>query len=313
MILWLSHIGVTVGDIDRSLSFYTGQLGFPVLSDAERRGEYVEKITGIPGFHTRTVYLSVTTHAHLELFGFFFPKAVPAKEPFDRTPGIKAFFLNADDTLCLSRPIELGLHKTAEPGGSRTKEIVTDKCRLMACTDPDGLRFGVVSDATRNTPTPGKSEKGFVYSVLWVKDLESSLAFYRDILGLGVLHTEASSRFHGEGGGQSEDPEPTYRWATLGSRYGVCLKLVQALEPEVFQEHVWLMERIGYTHLAFAVRDMETYFTNLEEVGVKFKSEPKQLKAGPHIEGICVYIDSPDGVVLELIDSPLIRSATGIE
>ena len=51
MILWLSHIGITVGDLNRSLSFYLGELVFPILSDAEKRGKYVEKIIGIPGFH----------------------------------------------------------------------------------------------------------------------------------------------------------------------------------------------------------------------------------------------------------------------
>ena len=47
MILGLSHIGLTVSDLGLSLKFYQGRLGLQVLSDAERKGEVIDRATGL--------------------------------------------------------------------------------------------------------------------------------------------------------------------------------------------------------------------------------------------------------------------------
>ena len=58
MITGIHHFALTVSDMDRSLAFYTGLFGLEVLSDREVQGDYIEKITGIPGAHSRLVHLA---------------------------------------------------------------------------------------------------------------------------------------------------------------------------------------------------------------------------------------------------------------
>lgn len=58
MITGIHHFALTVSDMDRSLAFYTSLFGFEVTSDREVIGDYVEKITAVPGAHQRLVHLS---------------------------------------------------------------------------------------------------------------------------------------------------------------------------------------------------------------------------------------------------------------
>ena len=64
MILGLSHMGLTVSNLDQSLKYYQENLGFKLLSSAERKGDWIDKMTGISGFHSRTVYLSLSPYHH---------------------------------------------------------------------------------------------------------------------------------------------------------------------------------------------------------------------------------------------------------
>ena len=50
MILGLSHLGITVKNMEDVIAAYKESFGFHVLSDAERKGEVIERITGIPNF-----------------------------------------------------------------------------------------------------------------------------------------------------------------------------------------------------------------------------------------------------------------------
>lgn len=51
--------GITVKDMDRSLAFYTGVLGFSKISDTEYSGTDMEKIQGVFGLHIRVVTLKL--------------------------------------------------------------------------------------------------------------------------------------------------------------------------------------------------------------------------------------------------------------
>lgn len=108
MFIGLSHIGLMTKNLEESLHSYQNTHGFTILSDAERKGEWGERVTGIPGFHSRTVYLSVTPYQHLEAFEFFHIKPVPAqKEP---VPWVRIFYLT---------PF---LHRGSEVAGKRKQE-----------------------------------------------------------------------------------------------------------------------------------------------------------------------------------------------
>jgi len=69
MITGVNHTSFTVSDLDKSLAFYSGLLGMPILSVAERLIKFAEKVVAIPGAHLKIAYLDVRKHK-LELIQY---------------------------------------------------------------------------------------------------------------------------------------------------------------------------------------------------------------------------------------------------
>ncbi len=304
MILGLSHMGLTVSKLDSSLHYYQENFGFTILSDAERKGEWVEKITGIPGFHTRTVYLSLSPSRHFEVFGFFHPKVIPMERETHFRVGILGCVLKTDRVEKLlirddqeeSRKWVRLLGRKEEPFGG---------CRVIHLKDPDGLSLRVLEEKIEKR----NAQSALVdlrYPVFLVENMEASLSFYGDLLGLQVDGHGKNSpgEIESEGG----TPGKSARWAVLRSKAGFCLKLVSPSDSEVLPAAPWKMQRIGFTHAAFGVENLEGYYLRLKDK-VNFKSPPTPVSAGPHQGGQAVYLTSPEGITLEFIDSPLIRES----
>jgi catechol 2,3-dioxygenase-like lactoylglutathione lyase family enzyme len=149
MILGLSHMGLTVSKLDSSLDYYRKNLGFTVLSDAERKGEWVEKITGIPGFHTRAVYLSLSPDRHFEVFGFFHPEVIPMERESRFRVGILGCVLKTDS-------IENLLVREDQEETRRWVSLLGREegpfggCRVIQVKDPDGLSLRIMGKKGRN-------------------------------------------------------------------------------------------------------------------------------------------------------------------
>jgi catechol 2,3-dioxygenase-like lactoylglutathione lyase family enzyme len=304
MILGLSHMGLTVSELDSSLGHYQKNLGFTILSDAERKGEWVEKITGIPGFHTRAVYLSLSPDRHFEVFGFFHPEVIPMERESRFRVGILGCVLKTDsiENLLVREDQEETRRWVSFLG---REEGPFGGCRVIQLKDPDGLSLRIMGKKVETTMNQSTTVD-LLYPVFLVENMEKSLSFYRDLLGLnldcqGENHSERT-----ETGAKSAGR--SVRWAILRSKSGFCLKLVCPLGTEILPAAPWKMQRIGFTHVAFGVENLGGYYSNLKGQ-VNFKSPPTSVNAGPHQGGQAVYLTSPDGMTLEFIDSPLIRES----
>jgi catechol 2,3-dioxygenase-like lactoylglutathione lyase family enzyme len=305
MILGLSHIGLTTSDLESSLEFYREAFGFQVLSDAERRGEWIDRITGMPGFHARNVYLSTSRHQHLELFGFFNPKTLLAKKARFPQVGISYCALVRRKWHNLS---QLGTSSKSQRLHEAT-EYVDAGCqfgdRAVILQDPDNLNLRVIEASNEESGIRDSSEDPSIYPGVIVENMEFSINFYRDILGLEMT---------GEGDRPSEAEgmiqngvRMAARCALFTSTAGTCLELIQPLNTRILPARPWRMECIGFTHVAFAVLDLEKCYRQLLKHRVNFISPPRFVKAGPHSGGKAVYLSAPGGLILEFIDSPVTR------
>lgn len=54
----IHHVGITVGDIDRSLAFYTRLLGGDPQGPWDRSGPGVDRVTGYPGVVVRQAFVT---------------------------------------------------------------------------------------------------------------------------------------------------------------------------------------------------------------------------------------------------------------
>jgi catechol 2,3-dioxygenase-like lactoylglutathione lyase family enzyme len=144
---------------------------------------------------------------------------------------------------------------------------------------------------------------GAEHTSFTVSDLDRSLEFYVDWLGLEVIHIrpEIKSRYFREIVGF---PDGVIRGAFLripGSEHR--LELFEYLEPRGTPADV-RTNNPGSAHVAFFVEDVRAAYAELTARGVRFRSPPVDLDEGPNVGGVSVYMLDPDGITLELFQAP---------
>ena len=135
-----------------------------------------------------------------------------------------------------------------------------------------------------------------------VADLDRSLAFFRDRLGLAVVslrevHDDYFGRIVGLPG---------------------CRVRAALLRVPGSAHHVELFEYLtprgrpcaprpcdpGSAHLSLLVDDLPALCERLRAEGVAFVSEPVRIDGGPNAGGWGVYLRDPNGVLVELFQPP---------
>ena len=143
--------------------------------------------------------------------------------------------------------------------------------------------------------------QGIHHTCITVSDLEGSIAFYRDLLGLELVMTEESER-------SGDD-----RSKALGvARAKVKLAILRAGDAQVeLIEYVTAKGRpydrhnndTGAMHIAFQVADIDAVYQRMVDQGVRFTSPPTTIPAGPMAGWRWTYFFDPDGVSLEIIQT----------
>ena len=110
-----------------------------------------------------------------------------------------------------------------------------------------------------------------------VNDLERTVRFYRDILGLAEVRRHKSPR----------GAELAFLQAP-GSEEQIEICQLPGSEPVHVQPDL--------THLAFAVESLEEFGKHLAAHGLKFSDGPT-----PSGSGMIAFIDAPEGYEIELI------------
>lgn len=113
-----------------------------------------------------------------------------------------------------------------------------------------------------------------------VMDLDRSIIFYRDRLGLKLTR-------------RSEVRENNAEIAFLEDPDG------NAVELTHWRDKKQLAEGDNFDHIAFGVKDMKATIERLRGQGVTIAMEPFTLKGGSHQ---IAFIKDPDGNWLELIE-----------
>lgn len=130
-----------------------------------------------------------------------------------------------------------------------------------------------------------------------VTDLDLSIAFYRDLLGMKLLRrldhrkSPALEKVLGL-------TEVDVSYAMLESPAGR-LELFQYHSPQGKPNSPQrpVCDR-GITHVAFQVQCIQDLYKRLKEKGVKFHSEPQLVREGV----TAAYMRDPDGIVVELVE-----------
>ena len=123
----------------------------------------------------------------------------------------------------------------------------------------------------------------YLHTMVRVTDLQASLRFYRDALGLEVLSERANEAgrytlvFLAAPGDRSAQVELTYNWPA----------------PDGTAEQYTGGRNFG--HLAYAVDDIYATCARLAEHGVTINRPPR--------DGRMAFVRSPDGISIELLQA----------
>ena len=133
-----------------------------------------------------------------------------------------------------------------------------------------------------------------------VKDLDASIRFYHDVLGLGFVN-EPSPWFDGpELGPAVGVPGAALRQVSLALG-DTTLELLEYKSPPSETTKPLLSSSIGASHVAFLVDDIVAAKAELEAKGIEFFSEINVVDEGVLAGWRWVYFSDPDGyrVVLQ--------------
>ncbi|MDQ0272362.1 VOC family protein [Cytobacillus purgationiresistens] len=140
-----------------------------------------------------------------------------------------------------------------------------------------------------------------------VSEMDRSLAFYRDILGMELIHQQVQqNEYTGKLVGY-EDVHLIAAMLRIPAKTpgvsGHVLELIQYVNPQGVKLDTQPCN-VGSAHLAFVVDDLLTIYKELKQKGVQFKSEPVAILEGRNKGGYTVYFSDPDQIVLELVQPP---------
>jgi catechol 2,3-dioxygenase-like lactoylglutathione lyase family enzyme len=187
-------IGMTVGDMERSLAFYTGVLGFEPVSDVEVWGEEYERLQGVFGLRMRVVRMRLGDEA-LELTEYLAPRGRPI--PADSRSHDRWFQHVAIIVSDMDRAYaHLRRHRVehASPAPQRLPDWNPNAggIRAFYFKDPDGhpleiLWFPPGKGHPRWRRPSDRLFLGIDHTAVVVGDTAESLRCYRDVLGLRVV------------------------------------------------------------------------------------------------------------------------------
>ena len=135
-----------------------------------------------------------------------------------------------------------------------------------------------------------------------VSDIERSIVFYRDVLGLKLVKRQTGTAPY---------------LATVTGFEGVRLETA-LLQPAAGGSMLELLQyvshpahptdratnRPGNAHLCFQVDDLRAASAELRKKGVTLVSDPTEITAGAHTGGWALYLRDPDGFTVELYQGP---------
>ncbi len=131
------HGGITVRDMDRSLTFYRDGLGLDIVFDTVIDKPYLKRILGIEFEEMRVVYLRVPGGGFVELLEYRGIERMPARaRPQDYGAGHFCLFVDGIDDI-VTRLFEFGFSARA-PDATEISAGPNKGAKGVYLFDPDG-------------------------------------------------------------------------------------------------------------------------------------------------------------------------------
>ena len=189
----VERVGMTVSDTERSVRFFENVLTFEKVSDEEVSGNAYEKLQGVFGLRTRIVRMRLGAE-EIELTEYLTPRGRPV--PIDSRSNDRWFqhvaIIVSDMDKAYARLHEHGVeHASPEPQRLPDWNPAAGGIKAFYFKDPDGHPLEILEfpdgkgDPKWHVPNK-QLFLGIDHTAIVVSDTETSLHFYKDLLGLRV-------------------------------------------------------------------------------------------------------------------------------
>ncbi|HYZ15377.1 MAG TPA: VOC family protein [Candidatus Acidoferrum sp.] len=303
----IGPITIVVGDLDRSVAFYTGVLDFRRIGESEVTGTPYEQLEGIFGARIRSARLALGDE-QIELQEYLVPKGRPF--PDDSRSNDRWFqhiaIVTADMDAAYARLRSNHVrYASSEPQRLPDWNRNAAGIRAFYFRDPDGhyleiLQFPPGKGAARWHAPGGRMFLGIDHTAIVVHDTEASLRFYRDALGLRVAGESENY------GSEQEHLNNVFgahlRITTMRPPAGPGIEFLQYLAPQdgrPASQDERANDLVSW-QTNVLVRDFPSALASLRRGGGSLVSTaPVELPVRPG--GKAVVVRDPDGHAIELL------------
>ena len=191
--LEVGPVAMTISDMDKSVTFYTGVLTFEKVSDRERSGPEIDQLYGVSRAHIRVVDLKLGDET-IELMQFL--DAAGAPVPADARSNDLSFQHVAIIVSDMTRAYEVLRQnhvRYISPYPQTLPEWNPNAAGIKAFyfQDPDGhplevLQFPAGKGDSKWQQADGKLFLGIDHTAIAVSNTDASLTFYSKLLGMRV-------------------------------------------------------------------------------------------------------------------------------
>ncbi|MEO6638272.1 MAG: VOC family protein [Ginsengibacter sp.] len=301
----IQQAGIGVSDGEKAKYFYKDLFGMNVLVfDDTSSAILMKQYTGGNVYERRALLtMNLAGGGGFELWQFLHRKPQSCQAQFGDI-GIFAIKIkctnvkNAYEHFQKQSRINTSALHTVAPGKS-----------YFWLTDEDGNFFTLAEE--NDWFKKDASVNGGVYgAVIGVSDMDASVSFYKNLLGLQEL-SDNTSIFEDAPHNTHEkfrrvilrkDKSGCGAFSNLLG--GVEIELVQCLTKKtkkIYENRYW--GDLGFIHLCFDVTNMDGLKTLSEKLGYTFTVDSQDSYAMETAEGRFCYVEDPDGTLIELVET----------
>ena len=302
-------VELTVSDLDRSLDFYTHALTFTKVSETEVAGEAIERLNGVSGARIRQARLRLGDE-EIELSEYLVPRGRPrpvGARSNDRSfQHIAIIVADMDKAFAVRQQNKVEFVST----GPQTLPAWNPNAggiQAFYFKDPDGHTLEIL----RLLPGKGAAKWGLPsdrlflgidHTAIVVGDTDTSLAFYRDLLGFRIAGT--SENYGVEQERLNNVLGARLRITSLRAANGPAIEFIEYLAPRDGRpfppdEHA---NDLVHWQTTLVAADIDGVARTLRERGAPFIS-PGAVKLPDDRLGFArgLLVRDPDGHVMELV------------
>ncbi len=143
--------------------------------------------------------------------------------------------------------------------------------------------------------------KSFFHTGFVVKDIEKSVRFYADVLGMRIAaRMERQGEFIEQ---VLAFPDAHIKGGFVDMGQGHQLELIQYLSPASGENNLNRND-LGASHLAFFVEDLDKFYHETSQKGIRYNNPPASMfDDNGNLSRKVAYAQDPDGNWLEFVET----------